>query len=66
MVRYPGEPPEQYLERVRAERARHNSNSGMWDERLEREDGTGIRMGYAEYEGELKMAVEPITEEEMR
>lgn len=65
-MRYPGETQEQYLERVRAERARHNSNSGMWDERLEREDGTGIRMGQAEYEGEVKMAVEQITEEEMR
>ena len=65
-VRYPGETNGDYLARVKAERARHNSNSGMWDETLEREDGTGIRMGYAEYEGEVKMAVVQITEEEMR
>ena len=65
-IRYPGETSADYLERVKLERARHNSNSGMWDETLEREDGTGIRMGYAEYEGEVKMAVEQITEEEMR
>ena len=64
--RYPGETGEQYLERVKAERERHNSNSGMWDQELERSDGTGIRMGYAEYEGEVRMAVEKVTEEELK
>ncbi len=63
--RYPGETQDQYLERVKAERARHNSNSGMWDETLERQDGSGVRMGYAEYEGEVRMAIEKVTEEEM-
>ena len=64
--RYPGETGEQYLERVKAERERHNSNSGMWDPELERSDGTGIRMGYAQYEGEVRMAVEKVTEEELK
>ena len=66
-TRYPGETQEQYLERVKAERGRHNSNSGMWDRQFEREEfESGLRMGYAEYEGEVKMAVEKVTEEEMR
>ena len=65
-IKFPGETNDEYLERVRRERERHNSNSGMWDGQFERNDGTGLRMGYAEYEGETKMAVEKITEEEMR
>ena len=65
-TRYPGETSEQYLERVKAERARHNSNSGMWDVQFERMDGSGIEMGRAEYGGETQMAVERITEEELK
>ena len=64
--RYPGETNNQYLERVKTERKRHNSNSGMWDQQFEREDGTGIRMGHVEFEGDVEMAVEKITEEELR
>lgn len=65
-IKFPGETRNEYLSRVKRERERHNSNSGMWDCELEREDGSGVRMGYAEYDGEVKMAVEKITEEEMR
>ena len=65
-MKYPGETSEQYLERVKAERKRHRSNSGMWDQQFEREDGTGIRMGYAEYEGNVEAAIEKITEEELK
>ena len=65
-IKYPGETRDQYLERVKSERKRHNSNSGMWDEQLERQNGCGVRMGFVEFEGDVEMAVEKVTEEEMR
>lgn len=64
-MKYPGETNDQYLERVKQERSRHNSNSGMWDQQFERQNGCGIRIGFAEFDGEVAMAVEKITEEEM-
>ena len=65
-MKYPGETSDQYLGRVKEERRRHNSNSGMWDRQFERQKGCGIRIGFAEFEGDVEMAVEKITEEEMR
>ena len=65
-MKYPGETSDQYLGRVKEERRRHNSNSGMWDQQFERQNGCGIRIGFAEFEGDVQMAVEKITEEEMR
>ena len=64
-VRYPGETMRQYAERVVAERRRHGSNSGMWDEALAGDGSNGIRIGLAEYGCAPQMAVEKVTEEEL-
>ena len=64
-MKYPGETNDQYLERVKVERRRHNSNSGMWDDQFERQNGCGIRIGYVEFKGEVDMAIEKVTEEEL-
>lgn len=62
-VQFPGETKQQYVARVVRERAAHNSNSGMWDARLTLGDGSGVRTGQVEYQGEVKMVVEPWKEE---
>lgn len=52
-LRFPGETRDEYARRVRAERAAHNSNSGMWDWDLCQID-QGIQFGKVEYQGEVR------------
>ena len=52
-LRFPGETWAAYALRVKSERVLHNSNSGMWDERL-CEAGEGVRYGQVEFYGEVK------------
>lgn len=52
-LRFPGETWAAYALRVKSERVLHNSNSGMWDEKL-CEANEGIGYGRVEFYGEVK------------
>lgn len=52
-LRFPGETWAAYALRVKSERVLHNSNSGMWDEKL-CEANEGINYGRVEFYGEVK------------
>ena len=52
-LRFPGETWAAYALRVKSERVLHNSNSGMWDEKL-CETNEGISYGRVEFYGEVK------------
>ena len=52
-LKFPGETREAYVERIKAERRAHNSNSGMWDVNLY-EMNSGIPFGSVEYRGEVR------------
>ena len=52
-LRFPGETWAAYALRVKSERVLHNSNSGMWDEKL-CEANEGIGYGKVEFYGEVK------------
>lgn len=52
-LKFPGETREAYVERIKAERRAHNSNSGMWDVNLY-EMKSGIPFGSVEYRGEVR------------